>query len=161
MENMKLSTRSRYGVRAMFTLAERYGQGSVTVKYIADEQDIPLRYLEQLLVKLRRDGLIRSIRGAHGGYLLVKEPKSTRIGEIITCLEDIDQDGKKLNSKKAPAADSSKSSKVSMSVTKLLWKRVREVLMKELDNITLQDLIDEADTLREPEKPPHNFIFNI
>ena len=84
---MKLSTRSTYGMRAMLALAIHYGQGSLMVKDIAEQQHLPATYLEQLMVPLRKSGLVSAVRGAHGGYTLSRPPLDITIAEIIEVLE--------------------------------------------------------------------------
>lgn len=84
---MKLSTRSTYGMRAMLALAQHYGQGPIMVKEIAERQNLPATYLEQLMVLLRKAGLVSATRGAHGGYILTRSPMDMTIAEIIEVLE--------------------------------------------------------------------------
>ena len=84
---MIISTKGRYGVRAMFVLAKRYEQDEPTsIKYIATEQSISEQYLEQLFSKLKHADLIKSVRGQKGGYSLTKEPNNISIGDIIIAL---------------------------------------------------------------------------
>ena len=84
---MKLSTKGRYGVRAMYDLALMYGQSPQSVKCIAERQGIPEAYLEQLIAPLRKAGLVLSIRGAQGGYTLADEPKNISVGAILRAVE--------------------------------------------------------------------------
>lgn len=84
---MKLSTRSRYGVRLMFELALNYGKSSLLLKDIAKRQDISEKYLSKLIIPLKSAGLVNSIRGAHGGYILAREPSKISIKEIVEVLE--------------------------------------------------------------------------
>lgn len=84
---MKLSTRSTYGMRAMLELALAYGQGPVMVREIAERQRLPATYLEQLMVLLRKAGLVSATRGAHGGYALSRPPMEMTIAEIVEVLE--------------------------------------------------------------------------
>ncbi|MGB9597359.1 MAG: RrF2 family transcriptional regulator [Candidatus Poribacteria bacterium] len=84
---MKLSTRSRYGVRLMFELALNYGKGSLLLKDIAKRQDISEKYLSKLIIPLKSAGLVVSIRGAHGGYIIAKEPSKISIRQIVEVLE--------------------------------------------------------------------------
>ena len=85
---MKLSTRGQYGLKAMFVLAEEYGtQEPVYLSEIAKRQHIPENYLEQLARELRKAGLINSIRGPKGGYLLSRAPESISVGEILRTVE--------------------------------------------------------------------------
>ena len=84
---MKLSTKGQYGVRAMYDLAQLYGGAPQSVKCIAERQGIPEAYLEQLIAPLRKAGLVLSIRGAQGGYILAKEPAAISVGAILRALE--------------------------------------------------------------------------
>jgi Rrf2 family transcriptional regulator, iron-sulfur cluster assembly transcription factor len=85
---MKLSTRGRYAVMAMVDLAQHSGDGPVCLSEIADRQEISLSYLEQLFAKLRRGGLVNSVRGPGGGYLLAHERDATRIADIILAVDE-------------------------------------------------------------------------
>ncbi len=79
--------RSDYGARALLYLAERFGQGPVQSAEIAARQGIPETYLEQLLVVLRRAGLVRSLRGPAGGHQLARPPRDVRLGEIVAAMD--------------------------------------------------------------------------
>lgn len=85
--SIKLSTKGRYGVRAMVDLAQRYGEGPVLVRSIADRQDISSKYLHALLATLKSAKLVRSVRGSGGGYALAKSPDEIRLNEILEALE--------------------------------------------------------------------------
>ncbi|MCL5071229.1 MAG: Rrf2 family transcriptional regulator [Actinobacteria bacterium] len=84
---MKLSTRSRYGTRLMLELALNYNKGPVLLKDISKSQEISLKYLAQIIMPLKIAGLIKSSRGAHGGYFLSKHPKDIKLSEIIVAVE--------------------------------------------------------------------------
>lgn len=84
---MIISTKGRYGLRAMFTLAQRSDGQPVSLKTIADEQNISITYLEQLFSKLRAAGLVTSIRGAMGGYILAKPADEISVGSVLSALE--------------------------------------------------------------------------
>ncbi len=84
---MKLSTRARYGMRMMITLAAHYGKGSMYLKDIAEAEQISEKYLSLLVIPLKKAGLIQSIRGAYGGYSLAKAPSLINLGEIVEVLE--------------------------------------------------------------------------
>ena len=84
---MRLSTKGRYGSRAMLDLALYFGKGPILLKDIAMRQEIPLRYLEQLISPLKASGLVKSTRGARGGYVLSKSPSEIKLSEIIHALE--------------------------------------------------------------------------
>lgn len=84
---MKLSTRSRYGTRMMLDLAQHYNKGPVQISQIAKRQDISVKYLEQLIIPLKKARYIKSVRGPKGGHMLAKPPKEITIGQIVKILE--------------------------------------------------------------------------
>jgi Rrf2 family protein len=84
---MKISTRGRYGIRFLIDLAEHAGEAHVTLASVAERQKISIRYLEQVAVLLRRAGFIHSVKGASGGYRLVRDPNDINIGEALRILE--------------------------------------------------------------------------
>jgi Rrf2 family cysteine metabolism transcriptional repressor len=133
---MKLSTRGRYGIHAMYDLALSFDGGPQPLKAIAERQSVPEAYLEQLMAPLRREGLIKSVRGSQGGYLLARAPCEITIGQVLRTLEGdlaileclIEED----------ACD-----RVEACPTRKVWKRVRDGLNSLVDGITLQDMLDE------------------
>lgn len=84
---MKLSTRGRYGLMAMYHLAENYGKGPLSVNYIAEAEGLSVAYLEQLFSRLKKRKLVESIRGAQGGYVLAAPPEEIAIADVIAALE--------------------------------------------------------------------------
>jgi Rrf2 family protein len=84
---VKLSTRGRYGVRALFELARQQGQGPVPINVLASHQEISAKYLEQLLIPLKAAGLVSSVRGARGGYLLSRPPEDISLYDVVAVLE--------------------------------------------------------------------------
>jgi Rrf2 family protein len=84
---MKLSTRGRYGTRLMLELAKQYGKGPISMSDISKNQKIPIKYLEQLIIPLKKAKLITSVRGPKGGHMLSKAPEEISIWEILLCLE--------------------------------------------------------------------------
>ena len=84
---MKLSTQGRYGLRELLDLAVHQGNGTVSIQSIAARQNISERYLEQLIAKLKKAGLVSSIRGAGGGYRLAKDAEDISVGDILRALE--------------------------------------------------------------------------
>ncbi|HHW28054.1 MAG TPA: Rrf2 family transcriptional regulator [Syntrophomonadaceae bacterium] len=136
---MKLSTRGRYGLRAMLDIAINQGDGPITLHSISERQGISVGYLEQLMVPLKKEGLIRSVRGAQGGYLLAREPEKITVGDIIRALEG----------PIAPVACVSEDfpeecDRAEGCVTRLVWAKVRDSIAEVLDSLTLADLIEEA-----------------
>lgn len=84
---MKISARSEYGVRAMVQLARVYGQGPLPLNQIAERENISLDFLEQLMVGLRNKGLVRSVRGARGGYVMAISPEEVSVGDVVWAIE--------------------------------------------------------------------------
>ncbi|MCM8748843.1 Rrf2 family transcriptional regulator [Thermomicrobiaceae bacterium CFH 74404] len=137
---MKVSTRGEYGMRAMVSLAKMYGQGPIPLATIAADSAVPIAYLEQLMLPLRRAGLVTSTRGAHGGYELARPPEEVKVGEIyrvmegpvapMSCVsEESDEDT-------CPMIDG--------CATRIVWLRVRDSIIEVLDSTTLADLLREA-----------------
>ena len=84
---MRLSTRGRYGLKAMYQLAIHYGEGPIPLKQIADKENLSENYLEQLVSQLRKEGLLTSVRGAQGGYMLAIPPREITVGNVLRVLE--------------------------------------------------------------------------
>ena len=84
---MKVSAKSEYGVRAMVQLARAYGKGPVPLSYVAETEHISQDFLEQLMLVLRQKGLVRSTRGAHGGYVLTMDPREISVGDVMAAVE--------------------------------------------------------------------------
>jgi len=84
---MKLSTRSRYGTRMMLDLAQRYDQGPVQIGEVSKRENISVKYLEQLIIPLKKANFIKSVRGPKGGHMLAKPPEEITVGEIVRILE--------------------------------------------------------------------------
>lgn len=135
---MKVSTRTRYGIRAAIELAQHHKQGPLQLRIIAERQSISVKYLEQLVAVLRSGGIVRSLRGAKGGYLLAKAPDQIRLSDVFHCLE-------------GPVAttecveDPEFCDRSLDCVARKLWKRVEGAVNEVLDSVTLQDLLDQAD----------------
>lgn len=129
---MKLSTKGRYGTRAALDLALRYGSGPVMVREIAERQGISERYLEHILNTLRASGLVRSTRGAHGGYALAKAPREITLGEIIRALEgplDI-----------VSCTENDPCERSAACVATEIWREVRTAVEAVLASHTLEDM---------------------
>ena len=84
---MRISTKGRYGTRAMVDIGENYGKGPVSLRKLAERQCISMKYMEQIIPLLKTSGLIRSARGARGGYVLAKEPRKISLHDIVQALE--------------------------------------------------------------------------
>lgn len=136
---MKLSTKGRYGLRAILDVALNRNDGPVTLNSIAERQGISEGYLEQLMVPLKRAGLVKSVRGAQGGYILAKEPKEITVGEVIRALEG----------PIAPVTCVSEDypdecERAEGCVTRMVWAKVRDSIAEVLDSFTIEDLVRES-----------------
>jgi len=134
---MKLSTRTRYGIRAILELAQSNGKRPLQLRIIAQHQDISVKYLEQLMSILRSAGFVRSMRGAKGGYMLAKAPNQVKLSDVFDCLEGHVTTVECVEDKNycARAAD---------CIARQVWAQVQEAIKDVLQSITLQDLVDRA-----------------
>ncbi len=134
---MKISTRTRYGIRAALELAQNYQNGPLKLKIIAKRQDISVKYLEQIMTVLRSGDFIRSIRGPRGGYMLAKAPNQVKISDIFDCLEGCITTVECVE-------DEDYCARSMDCVARQLWAQVQKAIRDVLQSITLQDLIDRA-----------------
>jgi len=134
---MKLSTRSRYGVRIMYELALRYGEGPVILKDIARWQEISEKYLSKLIIPLKAAKLVRASRGSHGGYNLTREPSEISIREIVEVLEG---DLKTVEC----VHNGNTCTRSSECPVKEIWHRLDKSVLDVLDNITLRDVVNNS-----------------
>lgn len=137
---MKFSTRGRYGVQVMVDLAQNMEHGPTSLRSIADRQKLSEHYLEQLVPELRKAGLVKSIRGSQGGYILAKQPEDIYVGDIIRILEGpiapvecVEQD------------DTNCCEKTDFCVTREVWLKVRDSINDVVDSISLADLVKDAE----------------
>ena len=132
---LKLSTKGRYGVRAMFELASAYGEGPMLMGAIAQKQGLSRKYLHALLTALKKSGLVKSTRGARGGYTLAKAPREILLSEIIEALE-------------GPLAivhcvrGKEKCPRSPNCSVQPLWQTLNSALGQILEQFTLADLLD-------------------
>ena len=135
---MIFSTRAEYGVRLMVELGRQHSDGPTPLNVIADAEGLPLPYLEHVVAKLKKAGLVVSTRGAHGGYELARRPAEINMSEVLRALEGplapmicaTDEPGHDL------ACD-----RTSSCTVNLLWIRVRDAVAGALDGVTLADLV--------------------
>jgi Rrf2 family transcriptional regulator, iron-sulfur cluster assembly transcription factor len=131
---LKLSTRSRYGTRLMLDMAQHYEQGPVRLGVIARRQNIPVKYLEQIIIPLKKANYVRTVRGNRGGHMLAKSPEEITVGEIVSLLEQ----GLKLTDCTENPQGCERSA---TCVTRLLWKEATEAIQEKFKSITLADLV--------------------
>lgn len=148
---MKLSTKGRYGVRAMLDLAIYATNSHIALKSVAERQNVSELYLEQLMSTLRKAGLVKSVRGAQGGYSLAYEPEKITIGMIlrvlegslspVECIDDVQQCDRTYS-----------------CVTRQVWQKLYEAINETVDSFTLKDLVDSFYAMREGQREPMYFI---
>jgi Rrf2 family cysteine metabolism transcriptional repressor len=133
---LKLSTRGNYGVRAIYELARNYGKGPIQIKQISERQEIPLRYLEQLLLRLKKSGIIESIRGPSGGYVLTDDPSNLSIGMVFRVLE-----GPFQMSGCVQSGNKDHCKRMNNCISNILWSQIEKRFEQLLEEISLFDLI--------------------
>ena len=140
---MKLSTKGRYGLRALIDLAQYSKDAPVSIMSISSRQELSERYLEQLMSMLKKAGLVRSVRGAGGGYVLAKPADQISVGDVLRALEGslepvdcagLDPEGG------CRAADS--------CVTKYVWQRINDSITQAVDTMMLKQLVEESRRLQ-------------
>ncbi len=147
---MKLSTRTRYGTRALIELAMRKGEGPVFLKDIARQQQISLPYLEHLAAPLITGGIIRSTKGPRGGISLARDPEDIKLGEIVRLLEG--------SLAPVECVDNPKTCRRSNAcAARDVWSRLKDAMDEVLESTTLQDLAE-----RQRQKgPPESSMYYI
>ncbi len=144
---MKLSTKGRYGLRAMIDLAQYGGGEPVSLASIAARQNISENYLEQLIARLRKAGLVEGFRGAGGGYLLKRPAEEISVGDILRALEG------SLSPVECPGLlGNGGCSGEDLCVAKYVWKKINESVNRTVDEMKLSDLAEESRRVREAKK---------
>ena len=134
---MKLSTRSRYGTRMVLNLAENYNEGPIQIGQIAKHLDVSVKYLEQLIIPLKKADLIKSVRGPKGGHKLAKPPAEVTVGEIVRILEggidlsDCISDPEVCQNTESCAARS-------------VWQEATDAMYGKLNSITFANMIEKG-----------------
>lgn len=123
---MKISTKGRYGLTIMMALAKKHGEGPISLRSIAKEHGLSEHYLEQLVGPLRNAGLVKSVRGAYGGYILEREPDNITAGDIIRVLEGPISPVEVMDDEEPAKRE--------------LWMKIRDAVKDVLDNTTLEEL---------------------
>jgi Rrf2 family transcriptional regulator, cysteine metabolism repressor len=123
---MRISTKGRYGLTIMIELAKHYGEGPKSLKSIAQTHNLSEHYLEQLIAPLRNAGLVKSVRGAYGGYVLSRLPQEITSGDVIRVLEGPITPVEGIEDEEP--------------IKRQLWIRIRDAVKDVLDNTTLLDL---------------------
>jgi len=137
---MKLSTKSRYGTRLLLDMAQHYNQGPVQLGDIAKRQNISVKYLEQIIIPLKKSNYVKSVRGPKGGHALTRPPEEITVGEIVALLEEGDS--------LVECTDHSEVCERSATCpTRLIWHEAAKALFDKLNTITLADLLHQGQAL--------------
>ena len=132
---MKISAESDYACRALLELALNWpGRKLVQVSVIAKKQNIPIKYLEQILIELKNIGMVESVRGKQGGYRLVKEPRKISLGELM-------------RKTRGPLLQIADAAEKRESVFTPIWKETEEAIAKVLDKINFEDIANKAKSM--------------
>ncbi len=141
---MILSTKGRYGLKAIFELALNYGSGPVSLKKISDKYDISESYLEQLFAKLKKGGYIDTVRGPQGGYMLAQKPGDITVGMVLRTLEGDITTSECINKEVC--------SRESICATRVIFEKIENSINDVIDNITLADMYEDRKTILTEEK---------
>ena len=140
---MKLTTKGRYGLRAVIDLAVYAKDEPVSLASVAERQNISINYLEQLVAKLKKAGIVQSTRGAQGGYTLAKAPEEISVGEILRSLEGT------LSPVECVAENGDSECAASdFCVTKYVWKRISDSINDTVNNMFLSELLAESNKVK-------------
>lgn len=146
---MKLSTKGRYGLRAMIDLVLNSETEPVSIASIAARQHISESYLEQLIAKLRRAGLVTSVRGAGGGYVPSRNAEEISVGDVLRALEG------NLDPVECPGLlEKNGCHGADVCVTKYVWKRINDSINRTVDEIKISDLVKESREVQEKNQIP-------
>ena len=155
---MKLSTKSRYGLRAIFDMAYHSGNMPSQIKDISRRQAISPRYLEQIFQDLKKAGLLQSRRGPQGGYYLAKKPEEITVKHVVLAAEGemvlVDCSKGHRKSKEACEYDN-------QCVTQVVWREATRRLLEYFDSVTLHDLCDKGKELGLEKELDHRFMYYI
>ena len=131
---MKLSSRTRYGIKAILEIAMEYGNGPIQIKTIAERENISSKYLEQLIAMLKTAGLIRSVRGPRGGYMLAKPPAEIPFKDVFLALEGQMDTAECLEHKQHTPGCAD-------CATSRIWQELQDAIIGVLEKTTLADLL--------------------
>ena len=139
---MKLSTRSRYGTRLLLDMAQRYEQGPIQLGAIAKRQDISVKYLEQLVIPLKKAQYVKSVRGSRGEHMLAKSPDEITVGEVVLLMEG--------SARLADCTDNPGiCPRADQCLTRRVWKEATRAMYDKLNSLTLADVLNMAEGERE------------
>lgn len=142
---MKISTKGRYGLRAVIDIAVNASDEPVALSEIAMRQNISISYLEQLIAKLKKAGIVNSIRGAKGGYTIAKDPNTISVGDVLRALEG---DLNPVNCAEI-TGDDDMCNDAENCVTKYVWKRISDSINNTVNTLMLSELMGEGIRIKE------------
>ena len=142
---MKLTTKGRYGLRAAIDLAMYAKTEPVSLSDVAERQNISISYLEQLIAKLKKAGIVQSTRGAQGGYSLAKAPEEISVGEILRALEG---NLSPVDCSAVAGAGESECASSDFCVTQYVWKRISDSINDTVNAIFLSELMTESEKVK-------------
>lgn len=140
---MKLSTKGRYGLRAMIDLALYSNEEAVSIQSISARQNISDSYLEQLVRRLKKEGLVVSVRGAQGGYRLARPAEKISVGDVLRALEG------SLEAVSCGAGHNEHCQGEDLCVTRYVWQRINRSIRETVDSIMISQLVEESRKVRE------------
>ena len=143
---MRISAKGEYAIRALLDLAVHHGEGLVPIQEVARRQSIPQRYLEQVLLLLKRAGILESKRGSAGGYQLVRSPAGISVGDVLRAVEG------RVTALDVAGRHSSKTSDAAASDLAPLWREIAGAVGEVIDRTTFGDLAEQVKARRSPER---------
>ena len=155
---MRLSTKVRYGVRALFDIAYHSAGLPIQIKEISKRQDISQRYLEQIFQKLRKAGLLTSKRGPRGGYTLAKATKDISVGDVIQAVEGATEIVPCIKKKKKT---NKKCDNFDKCATRFFWDEASQKIFEYFSGISIQDICDKAKEMGIKRELDYRFMYFI
>lgn len=142
-KKVKLSTKGRYGLRALIDLALYSEEEAVSIQSIANRQNISVSYLEQLVRKLKKEGLVTSVRGAQGGYKLAKPADKISVGDVLRAMEG------SISAVSCGTGENVHCQGEDLCVTRYVWQRINASIQETVDSIMLYQLVEESRRVRD------------
>ena len=154
-----ISKKTKYGLQALIALSRKYGEGPILIATLAHDEDIPLKFLELILLDLKNSGIVESKKGRGGGYLLGRPPDSITVGSVIRVMEG----------PLAPIPCASETAykpcpeckNVEECGTRIVMREVRDAMAEILDRTTLQDVLRKVEAVRSSRHPPEDIMYYI
>ena len=143
---MKLSTKGRYGLRALIDLAQYGEQEAVSIQSISARQQISDSYLEQLVRKLKKAGLVTSVRGAQGGYRLARPAEEISVGDVLRALEG------SMEAVSCQEGENPSCVGKDLCVARFVWQKVNKSIQETVDSIMISQLVEESRRIQENQR---------